>query len=307
VLGLSLIFGLIVSVDFNQLINSIDAANLNMLLLGFLLFSIQGIFESWRFKIVFDDYGVTFAQGIRLFFIGLFFANFMPGMIGADMYQVYHMNNVRPGLLRPLSLSLFLRLTGLLGNIALGLVALYLSTISWSESIHLHLEQIAPTSRRALVLLLLALFLGVLIGSSRKARNWLRTLFEKAGNLAHELQLVATSFNALHLSLIGLLGIFVVLARAAGFYALVIAFGSSINGVDVVVVVTITTLTILLPISFAGLGIREISATAILITFGISPAVAAAIALITRFFIWALSLVGGAWFLIERRQAKICT
>ena len=130
-LGLGLLFGLMALVDFDGLVASIKAADQQLVLAGLLLFSMQGVFESGRLRIVFADYGIGFLGSVRLFLIGMFFGNFMPGMIGADVYQVYHMHRVRPGLLRPLSLSVFLRLIGLCINILLAVVALFLGTKTW--------------------------------------------------------------------------------------------------------------------------------------------------------------------------------
>jgi uncharacterized membrane protein YbhN (UPF0104 family) len=103
------------------------------------------------------------------------------------------------------------------------------------------------------------------------------------------------------------LGIFVVLSRVASSYILVQAFGSSIGGLDMMLAVTVTTLAALLPIGFGGLGVREISLTALLIALGVTPSEAVAISLVGRCFIWVLSLIGGVWFILDKTRSKANT
>jgi len=102
----------------------------------------QGDFESGRLRIVFSGYGIGFLGGVRLFFIGIFFEYFMLGMIGTDVYQVYYMHRIRPGLLRLLSLSVFLRLTGLLIIMLLAVVAPSLGAKTWVADFNIHLNEL---------------------------------------------------------------------------------------------------------------------------------------------------------------------
>jgi len=286
-------------VDHDRLLASIKAADPQLLLAAFVLFSLQGIFESGRLKIVFASFSIGFVDSVRLFFIGLFFGNFMPGMIGTDIYQIYHMHTIRPGLLRPLSLSLFLRLTGLSINLLLAVFALSLGTKKWMSAINIHLDDVVIPDW-ALIVTLFALLVSAMIMTSLWGRSRLHFLHEKIFEALREFFYAVRSFSAIQHTAIGFLGIFVILSRAAGFYILVQAFGSVISGYGVILVVTGTALAMLIPISFAGLGVREISASAILIAFGIAPPEAVAISLVSRCFIWILSLVGGAWFVVDK-------
>ena len=301
--GLGLLIGLTTFVDYDRLLASIRTADQQLLLAGLLLFSMQGVFESGRLKIVFADFNISFPESVRLFFVGMFFGNFMPGMIGADIYQVHYMHRVRRGLLRPLSLSLFLRLSGLINNILLAAVALALSTKIWIEPIDVHLNHMAIPDWILITALIVLLVFAAMM-ASLPGRNYLRFLYGKISEALQEFFQVVRSFSIIEHASIGVLGVLVILSRAASFYILVQAFGFSISSIDVILVVTVTALAMLLPISFAGLGVREISATAMLIAFGIAPPEAVAISLVSRCFIWILSLVGGAWFILNKTITK---
>ena len=298
-LGLGLLFSLIAVVDFDLLVASIERADRQLLLAGLLIYSMQGIFESRRLQIAFADFNIGFIDGVRLFLIGLFFGNFMPGLIGMDIYQVYHMHTIRPGLLRPLSLSLFLRLTGLFINLLLAMLALSFGTKKWKSGIDFHLDDVAIPDWMLIITLFMLIVSAMMLVSSW-GRSRLRFLYEKIYETLWEFFHIVRSFSVIQHAAIGFLGIFIILCRAASFYILVQAFGSEISGDGVILVVTGTALATLIPISFAGLGIREISATAILIAFGIAPPEAVAISLVSRCFIWILSLVGGVWFVVDK-------
>jgi uncharacterized membrane protein YbhN (UPF0104 family) len=140
--------------------------------------------------------------------------------------------------------------------------------------------------------------------ASFRGRGYIRFLYGKIRDALRVFFQVVRSFSIIQHVSLGVLGIFVILARAASFFILVKAFGFSINSIDVILVVTVTAVAVLLPISFAGLGVRELSATAMLIAFGISPPEAVAISLVSRCFIWILSLTGGAWFILNKAITK---
>lgn len=292
---------LTVVVDYNRLAASIGRADTQLVLASLLIFSMQGIFESGRLKIVFADFGISALESVRLFFVGLFFSNFMPGMIGADLYQVHHMNSVRRGLLKPLSLSLFLRLTGLIINLLLALLALYFGTKNWGMEIHMHLPDLVFSSWMFVILFLI--ISSAVLTASFLGRDRLHIVLDNLLRVVRDFFRVVHSFSLFDNTTMGTLGISVILCRALSIYILIQAFGSSISWIDVVLVVTVTAIATLLPISFAGLGVREISATALLIAFGIAPPDAVAISFISRSFIWILSMIGGFWFVMGKRAA----
>ena len=302
-LGIGLLFGLMAFVDHDRLLAAVKTADPQLLLAGFLLLSLQGIFEPGRLKIVFSSFGMGFFDCVGLFFIGTFFGNFVPGPIGADVYQIYRMHTIRPGLLKPVSLSLFLRLNGLFINILLALIALPFVTKSWVNAVNIHPDYLTlPGWAIYVILSMLSLMTLLVVSSWRHSR--LRLLYEKiCGVLRGFFQLVRSFTVNQHVS-VAVLGVFVVLSRVASFYILVQAFGSSISGLAVIIIVTLTSLTALLPISFGGLGVREISLSALFIAFGIAPSDAVAISLVSRCFIWVLSVVGGVWFVLNKIRSK---
>ena len=81
----------------------------------------------------------------------------------------------------------------------------------------------------------------------------------------------------------------------------VLALGDSLRISDSLFALSFTALIMIIPISVAGLGIREISLVVTLTTAGVSSSEAAAAAILTRLYIWIISLLGAGWFLAGKR------
>ena len=298
-IGFSLLLGLTGFVDYDRIVASVSTANRPLLWLGFLLFSAQGLFESNRLKITYAGFNISFLDSVRLFFVGLFFGNFSPGPIGADIYQIYHMHTIKPGLLKPLSLSFFLRLNGLLINLLLAIVVLSLDIRSWMNLINIYPASLTLPNWLVYSILSAFLLMATLVASSQ-IRSRMHLIYKKLCEVIRGLIELFSAFSFSQHASIAIMGVLVVFSRVMSIYVLVQAFGSTIDGLDVILIVTVSTLAALLPISLGGLGVREISLTALLIAFGVAPSESVAISLIGRCFIWALSLVGGVWFTFHK-------
>lgn len=298
-----MLVGLVALVDYKLVLASIQAADSKLILASFALLPVLAVLESGRLRIVFASFGLSNLDSLRLYFVGVFFGNFMPGQIGTDIYQIYHMHTIRPGLLRPVSLSVFLRLNGLLINLLLAVAAVSFGTKTWMGSAEIHWDHGLQESWTILSALSV-LFVVMIMLASRWGRGCLHSLWDKAFSLFREFHDSVRSFTVYQHIAITVFGLLIVLSRAAIVYFLLQAFGSSVAGVDIVLTVTVATLAALLPIGFGGLGVREISLAALLMAFGVDASNAVAISLVSRFFIWFFSLLGGAWFVIDSKSGK---
>jgi uncharacterized protein (TIRG00374 family) len=296
-LGLGLLVGLFLMVNPDQLLKSIVSADAPLLIAGFILFSAQGVFESGRLRIAFAQYGIGLKESVQLFIVGLFFSNFMPSTLGADVYQVRQMHLIRPGLLRPVSLSLYLRLSGVAINLAIATMALFLGSTSWATSFQIQASSIFISNWIIFVIVGLSLsFVAVLV--TPWGRKLVRYLLGESRKIVREVVAVSTSLTISQHLMIVMLGVFVILSRVASLIVLTWALGASISFLNILVTVTVTTLVLVVPVSIAGLGISEISTAALLVASGLPPAVAVAIPLLVRCFTWILSLAGGVWFVL---------
>ncbi|MEJ8568236.1 lysylphosphatidylglycerol synthase transmembrane domain-containing protein [Elongatibacter sediminis] len=302
VFGLALLFTLLGMVDHASLWDAVKTASPPLLIASFALFASQGIFECGRLRIVFAGYGIGWIDSARLFLVGLFFGNFMPGMIGADVYQVQQMHAIRPGLIQPLSLSAFLRATGLVLNAILAGTALLLGAGLAREDSHIAWESIGNNVPWTLICAGIAVLLLLTLGTA-PGRRLGRTISSHVRHLLGESIRAVRSLTAGQQVMLWLLGICVIFSRVFCYFLLLAAVGSSATIAEILLAVTFTALAVIIPVSFAGLGIREASLAAVLIVAGVEPAYAVAVSLISRCYIWMLSIIGGTWFVLDRRAA----
>jgi uncharacterized protein (TIRG00374 family) len=303
VLGAILLALLLVVTDLEELSDALGSASIGWLVIAFFVFSLQGLWEAFRLAIVFSGYGVRPISGLRLFFIGRFFSNFLPASLGADVYQVHQMHKVTSGLVRPISLSLYLRATGLALNALIVFIFLARgglsqipggSPISWTPTI----SYIVAGMSAAVVLL-------VAIGVIRAAHGNADSRVLRAS--LRLVKAISASFQQLsfrdHTALLTL-GLLVILVRALSLAALLMAFGFVTDLTNLLFVSSLATVASLVPVSFLGLGLADVTLAALLATFGVPVPIAVAVTLLTRAFAWILSLVGWVWNMKSNKTAK---
>ena len=299
-LGLVLLVFLLRSVPLPELSEALRSADVNWMLLAAVIFALQGVLEAWRLLLVFRDYHLVWGQALRLFFVGLFFANFLPGSLGADLYQIQQMHARESGLIKPAVFSFGLRVSGLLANVLAIALAVLLGASVWQS-----LLQGLPLAEMPLLPFLLAmavlatiicalLMIGKLPGW---ALNFLRSCRQQLQAFLR--------FPPGVLSLLLILGLAVVLVRALALALLLFAWGQQIPFGDMLMVTALVALSMLLPLTVGGLGVREWVLVAGIVAAGGGEAEALMVALVSRGFIWGLSLIGGVWFaLLGRTQQR---
>ncbi|MGF1636453.1 MAG: lysylphosphatidylglycerol synthase transmembrane domain-containing protein, partial [Cyclobacteriaceae bacterium] len=117
-------------VDFKELAKTMLTANPIYLILALLFFVISKIFAVSRLRYFFADIGVYLSNryNIRLYLIGMFHNLYLPGGVGGDGYKVYLLHQkTKKKVKKLISAVLFDRINGL---VALFFLALFLSVIS---------------------------------------------------------------------------------------------------------------------------------------------------------------------------------
>ena len=270
---------------------------------AFLVFGTQALFEGWRFKRLYQPYGLSSLQAVKLFFTSLFFSNFLPGSLGADLFQVQHLNRLTPGVTRPITYVVLLRLSGLVINLSLAI----LTGILLFQNTQSAFEFTMDTERLVRLFLLAGsvVFIGLIIGyillrrtmDPKQARHWFherqREVFDAISALTFPQILV-----------IVVAGILIVGARAVALAIVTQAFGQEVPWTGALLVVSVTTLVAMVPISIGGLGVREASMATMLSLFGLSLSDASAIAVVILLFVWTLSATGGILWIRSRTPTE---
>jgi glycosyltransferase 2 family protein len=274
-------------------------------LAALLSFGVILALATWRWQILLGVQGIhlSFAHAGRLFFIGHFFNAFMPGINGGDLAKMYYIVNAAREQREAAALSVFVdRIIGLIALLALAVVL--------SVFYYPFLTQLPET--RAAVWAVYLIALGTLafglvvavfprIHRAVQARGWwekvpLHTLVEKL-SAATALYAGAVRTNLLA----GGISLLMHLINLASSWALIHALGLDVPLGPFASFLPIIALLIALPISFSGLGVREMLAILFFGLLGISKEHAVAFSFLQLSISLAWSLVGG---LVHLRYKK---
>ncbi len=240
----------------------------------------------------------------RLYFVGLFFNNFLPANVGGDAIKILDLGRQEGRPLKVFCATLLDRLVGLTGLTGLALVA-----VAGAAALTAKLPPVYP------LFVALVLWLGALaVLLSRRVASRLAPLLRRLRlrRLGDAAEAAAREF-ALYRERVGwffgLLGFATVVQVLRVLVHVVVAYAlgvhlSGIQALQLFVLVPLLGILIALPISINGIGLRE-GASALTFTFaGIAPAAAVAIELTAYLVQVAFSLVGGWLFWRGRRRAS---
>jgi hypothetical protein len=243
-------------------------------------------------------------QLTRLYLIGLFFNNFLPANVGGDIYKVVDLGRGEHNPQRAFAATVLDRLLGLAG---LAVVAILAAVVALSG----HIAVPPAAWVLVLVLVLLAAAGGLLL--SRRGAIGVRRLFERLhlAALARHVDPLAAAFHAYRgqtdvLARALAVGIVIQALRVA--VHVLVARGLGLNlslaqGLQFFVLVPVLAVSLTLPITINGIGLREALAALLLPWTGLPAQAMVAVEVMTFLVQVAFSLVGGGLFWAGRARA----
>ena len=290
--GCSLLGVILLQIDWESIRRTADHVQWALVLAALLVFTTQAFLEAWRYRCLYAPYGLTTGESIRLFFTSLFFSNFLPGSIGADLFQVQQLNRIRPGITRPVTYVMVLRVSGLLINLLIAIIvgALILAEDAFKVPIKLDPDHTKSVVQYVGIVVVIALFVGTVL--IWKRNDWL----ELVRWMMHKLLEMVEALSELSFTqflIIGVAGALIVLVRASALLLITDAFGQRVCLAGTLLVSSVTTIVAMVPVSVGGLGVREVSMASMLSILGVTLSDASAIAILVLLFIWTLSAFGG--------------
>jgi uncharacterized protein (TIRG00374 family) len=296
IVSLILIIVILRTVNLNALWHVVRNANPWYLLAALAALTSGVVVRAYRWQILVHDQGVdaSLKDLTALYFVGFLFNNLLPSGFGGDAVKMYELSQRSHRGAEAVSSVLVDRFMGLIALQTIGLIAL---VFSW---------QLVPTQVKALTV--------VLFGASLMAA-WVvsyRPLWEF---LAKQVPLVnrllsIKSVRSLVLSLQSYSGSALLRALGVGLVFNVILIAANVLiglalGVDVplafyMIFVPLTSLVLILPISFAGLGVREGAYVVLFRQAGVEPEVALSLSLLV-YVLGTVTpgLVGGAIYILR--------
>jgi uncharacterized protein (TIRG00374 family) len=262
------------------------------------IFALSTVLGACQWALLLRRAGVPlpFGRLLRLYWIGLFFNNFLPSNVGGDLVKVADVKWTTGTASKAVAGTVLDRLLGLTALAGLGLIAAGFLGGPRPAGLPLWLLALTACGLALLAALLLSRRLGHLLASLAGRVRW-AGMGPRVERLLAEFQVYRRrpAFLARVLALALLVQALRVLthvfvARALG----VTLDGSTLLGLYVLI--PVLGVAIVLPVSFNGLGLRELIATRLLPGIGIGPEAAFALQITTWLVQVAVSGVGGVLF-----------
>ncbi|NLD61209.1 flippase-like domain-containing protein [Candidatus Sumerlaeota bacterium] len=253
----------------------------------------------WHYLMQRAGLSVKFIRVLYVYFTGFFYGLFIPGVIGGDIPRLFMLAPDSGGKAKALASIFMQRNTGFAGMFILVDILLFFYPIQ----LQIFTEPFVflnDVKRWFFVLTLGYIFTNILILTPYVTTHL--THYMQCGGkfLAKIASLVTKGHNSLLLfrnsifpSVI--LSIFAQLLTGLSFWCLLCSVGLSIGFWHSCIYMTVLTLVFLIPISFNGLGLREIMYAAMFAEFGCDKSTAVALGLLQFGLIVLFSLCCGLW------------
>ena len=277
----------------------------------FILSNFLGAFQ-WQKLLRGQNIDFPYKRAVNLFFIGLFFNNFLPSSLGGDVVKVYSLSRVEKRGREGLVATFVDRFAGLF---LLSLFALVSSTWLLATGGQAVKQDILVYIAVVFVIFILAtvfLFsrrIGRLVYEVFLARfnplglkDRFRRGHEFFHTYRHQYRLAVQVF---------LLSLAIQLARVAVHYFCALSIGFDISFIYFLLFVPLIAMAAVIPISFGGLGVRESTAPLLFTSMAVVAAVdpqgslAVTTQLLASLVGIIVGLIGGALFILTRSSARV--
>ncbi len=294
IVSVGLIAWLLWHADLGRLVAKISDLHLGWFLLAVLIKGsgiLAGIVR-WQLMLRGQEIRMKLANLGGAYLVGRFFGSFLPSTIGLDAYRTYYAA-VRSRLVaKTVAVTVVEKVIGLLALSTLALVALPFGARMLNE--------------KAMWLLGLGLCAPILIAALMLARpTWFHTIAawlnkrenRFSGGLAHMSEAVArfgTQKGRIGIAI--LLGLIIHGATSAMYLATARAVGANIAATEILFVGPLMIAATLVPISIAGIGVREGVFVFFLVSVGVATEQAVLLGFLGFLAGEVFSLIGGLWW-----------
>tara|TARA_Y100000588_G_scaffold283682_1_gene301193 strand:+ start:493 stop:1470 length:978 start_codon:yes stop_codon:yes gene_type:complete len=289
ILSLTILGFIAIQVDLSQTITLIQSLNL-VYLAGVLALGVFGIFVStqkWSLLLTQAGTPIPFGQLLRLFWIGVFFNNLLPGRTGGDLVRAYGTAKDSPnraGAALSVGIDRGLNLAALLG---IALVALLYFPGNLPQALGATLIYTALSLAGA-SLLVLVVTSHISIKSNSRIGHLLKEAIAAVRGLIKKPTLLLKSIA---------LALVYQSAMIYGNYLVALTLGVNIGPGVFFYLIPVTALITLIPVTLNGFGLREGAYVVVFAQVGLAAEVSVAISLVATLCMIGLSLVGGLFYL----------
>jgi len=247
----------------------------------------------WKIVLAAQGIDIPLLRLLALYYVGLFFNNFMPSSFGGDIMKIYQLSRYTK---KGFDSSMSVLVTRFISLYALLLIATI--ALMWSGWNIGFLDAIVLAATSFLSIIGVLIFFGTrLLGPmdqilARSGNGRLRAILEQVYGsmclLKHHK--VAIIIAIIHASICHILIIF-------AYYLLSLSLEFSIPLYYFFLFIPLIRLLVMMPISINGFGLREGAFVALFAQVGLSTSAAVSLSLIGRFMGILISLIGGVYYL----------
>lgn len=306
VLSLALIIGLVSRVNISESVLVLKQIDLKLYLFALFLGFNSTIIASYRCKYVCKkkiDVAIPLLKCYQYYFYSNFYSNFLPTAIGGDIFRIYHLNHHIKNLSNSSSVVLFERISGFFSLLLMSVIASIILFFNFDRQDFLF---------NVLLIAFMSIF-GLFLLLNRKFESKLINLIPKLGfpfvldyiqkvneNIRQFIKDTEVAKNTLIQS-----------ASFQLFSVIVIYIYGSSLGINVSIIfyfvmIPITYFVTMLPISFAGIGLREVTIVSLFSLVEVQSHIAITLSFLIYMEILLKGITGGIFlFLSNMRSLKL--
>ncbi len=293
----AVLIGFVVSrISLSEIRHAVRDPHWGWLAASMAIYAASAVGCAWQWALILRAGGIAApAREIRrLYFIGLFFNNFLPANVGGDAYKIIDLGRREH---RPLAVFCSTLLDRLVGLAALTLLAVVVLGVTWVVHIALPLSVLLLAAVLALLAAVLALLLSRRLG--RRLPGWLQAV--RLGRFADRAGRVGEEFARFRdrpgwLYGIFLLSLGVQLLRMLTHLAVARGLGFELaadQALQLLVLIPLLALSLTLPVTINGIGLRETVSADLLTYAGLAAPEAVAMEVAAYLVQVLFSLQGG--------------
>jgi len=296
----ALIWYVLGDIDFDSAINQIQNADLRILSLAVVVFYCQLLIGALRWQAVNKAIGalMSFRDALRLFFIGMFFNQALPGGTGGDAVRVY------------LAYKGGLEMRGALNGVMLERVAAVAALVLLVDiaqpffQMRITAEDADWVASSAILLTLGAVGgLALIMTVDRFFRNFLKyKIIRGLSYLSSDTR--AVFLNPKHLFFVTLWGLVGHINLSICVYIIALSLSLDVTLIDCLMLVPPVLLIVAIPISIGGWGVREYAMVAAFGLIGIPKEGATVLSVLVGLIGIVISMPGGLVWLLSRDSSQ---
>lgn len=295
-----LMYLLIRQIDYEEFRSALADVSVDGILVIVLAYITSIMFNAIKWQVLLPRTEIFFLVGLS--FRAQFYATVLPGQLFGEASKITAWSDRGEDIADVTASVVFDKITGIIGQILLGVIGVYASS---------KVKEI--DNKWVFVLIIVAVFLGIYISTERNVSSFIREIIKCIGKISYRAEIKCSEFydswclfstkkTILFKSIAW--GIVNQLLGIVSVWYLSSRMGLGVSLVEYCWIMSLMSVILLLPVSFAGIGLRDTSMASMLSMFGV-PVGSSLVISISMLLAQIISAgIGGIYVLKSNLQKK---